>query len=85
MIRVTIELLPHGCEERRRHLGTVLIANDGSNGAGPVGDYAAVLSRRGQPGSVWKCAPVSGFPRKRLGAYDLLYRVLRVAVGNRNP
>ncbi len=83
MIRVTIELLPWGCEARKQHLGTIEIANDGS-GSRSVGHYRARLSRRGAPRSVWKEAKIKNFPRLRWTAYDLLYRVLREVVGERN-
>lgn len=85
MVRVTIELLPRGSEAHKRHLGTVLIANTGAQGPGPVGDYTVTCSMRGRPDQVWKSAEVLGFPRKRLGAYDLLFRALRNVVGFRNP
>lgn len=88
MLRVTIELLPHGSEARKSHLGTVLIANDGtaSDGSGdaPRGNYVVRLSRRGQPLRVWRTGVVRDFPRKRLGAYDLLLRALVATVGERN-
>lgn len=35
-------------------------------------------------GSVWKETAVRDFPRKRLGPWDLLYRVLQAAIGFRN-
>lgn len=84
MLRITIELLPMGDESRARHLGTAEIWNDGK-GTIARGNYGARLSRRGQPNSTWKKASITGFPRKRLGAWDLLYRILREAVGGRNP
>lgn len=69
-------------------LGTITIANDAAASrasGGALGDYAVTLSRRGQPCSVWKRGAVRGFPRKRLGTYDLLFRALREMVGSRNP
>jgi len=82
MIRVTVELLPHGFGPPQ-HLGTATVANDG-RGTHNEGSYAAVLSRRGRPSSAWRRTRVEGFPRRRLTAWDLLYRVLRKAVGDRN-
>lgn len=83
MIRITIELWPKGDEQRKRHLGTIDIANDGA-GTATSGNYVARLSRRGAPLSTWKTTKVKGFPRKRLGAYDLLFRVLTSVVSARN-
>ncbi len=82
MLRVTIELLPHGSEAHKRHLGTIEIANTG--GTSTQGNYRARLSKRGKPNQIWKAGEVINFPRKRLGAYDLLYRALEAAVGERN-
>lgn len=84
MIRVTIELIPHGLEAGKSHLGTIVIANDGT-GTFTRGNYTARLSMKGRPESVWKLATVTGFPRRVLGGYDLIYRALREAVGGRNP
>lgn len=50
MLRVTIELLPGGNEDRARTLGMIEIANDGT-GTQQTGNYVAVLK---------KTAPFSG-------------------------
>lgn len=83
MIRVTVELLPHGDASRARHLGTMTIANDGT-GTLQRGNYTATLSKWGQPNAVWKHGRVVNFDRKRRGAWDLMLQVLRSAVGDRN-
>lgn len=83
MIRVTIELLPHGFETNKKHLGTIDIAND-ATGTLTSGNYKAKLSKRGNPKSIWKTAEIKNFPRKQKGAYDLLYLVLKNSVGERN-
>ncbi len=83
MIRVTVELLPGGREDRKRHLGTAIIVNDGS-GDLSTGNYTVSLSKRGRPKDKWKTGSVRRFPRKRLGAWDLLYRALADTVGERN-
>lgn len=80
MIRVTMELIPFGVGEPE-HLGTMEIGNTG-RGTPTRGKYRARLSdRAGRP---WREAHVEDFPRRRLLAWDLLYRVLRDAVGERN-
>lgn len=81
MIRVTIEMLPRGNEARKYTLGTLTIHNDG--GTATQGEYEAVAY--GKRGQRWRTARVGGFPRKRLLAFDLLYRVLREMCGGRNP
>ena len=86
MIRVTIELLPWGNEERKRTIGVVEIANDGT-GDHETGNYNATLSKEppiAKTRGVWKRGRVEGFPRLKYGPYDLLYRVLKVCVGKRN-
>lgn len=85
MLRITIELLPHGSELHRRHLGTMEIANDGTGGNGPLGAYNVRLSKRGRPSVLWRRARVEGFPRLALGAYDLVFRALAATVGSRSP
>jgi hypothetical protein len=82
MIRVTIELLPHGDETRKRHLGTAIIANDGT-GKDTHGNYNIRLSRRGQPDSTWKTGRLTGFQRKRFLVWDLLLLALAATVGQR--
>ncbi len=82
MIRITVELLPHGNESRKRHLGTAVIYNTGA-GTPARGHYRVRLSRRGNPDSVWKSGEVINFPRKRLGAWDLLFLALSAALGDR--
>ena len=82
MIRITVELLPGGDPSKPQHLGTGYIANDGK-GDGATGHYDASFSKwRSQ--AVWRRGRVAGFPRKKLGPWDLLYRALRSAVGGRN-
>lgn len=82
MIRVTIELLPLGDESRKRHLGTAIIANDGT-GTRAHGNYNVRLSRRGNPESTWKTARITGFRRLQHGAYDLLLLALAATIGQR--
>jgi hypothetical protein len=47
-------------------------------------DLMVTLSKWGRPDQVWKKGEVKGFPRTRLGAWDLLYLALRNIVGSRN-
>lgn len=88
MIRVTVELISAIHSSRNQVLGVAEISNDvikslKSNGA--RGDYKFTLSKRGSAvNQVWKRGRVEGFPRKRRLMWDLLYLVLKEAVGDRN-
>lgn len=83
MLRITVELLPLGDESRREVLCVGEIANDGTGTLGH-GNYKVGLSTKGQA-RTWKRGVVKGFPRRRLNAWDLLYRALRDCVAERNP
>lgn len=80
MIRVTVELIPWGVG-KPQHLGTAEIFND-ATGTTTRGNYGFRLFSRNK--RLYKEGEVKDFPRKRLLAYDLLYRVLREAMGERN-
>jgi len=86
MLRITIEILPFGFEKNKRHLGTATIANDGT-GTLKTGNYTYKLSKWGRPDAVWRRGHITGFPRGgrgSLGPWDLLFRVLKDAVGRRS-
>lgn len=82
MLRIIIELLPHGNEEKATAIGAIGISNDGT-GSNTSGNYNVVLMRRDFKG-IWKQTKITNFPRKRLGPYDLLYRALKECLGGRN-
>jgi hypothetical protein len=82
MIRVTIEMLLLGNKSKKRHLGTVIIANDGTGTRG-LGNYNVRLSRRGEPDSILKTARLTGFRRLSRGPYELLLLVLAATIGQR--
>jgi hypothetical protein len=65
-------------------MGTAIIANDGT-GDKEWGDYSIVLSKWGRPNDAWRKAKVLRFSRQARGPWDLLYVLLRAAVGSRNP
>jgi len=83
VIKVTIELLRFGIPELKKHLGTAIISNDGS-GMRDSGNYDYMLSKWGKPDEPWKKGTLKSFPRQERGPWDLLYLVLRDAVGKRN-
>lgn len=82
MIRVTVELIPKGKGEPK-HLGTAEIWNLG-DGSPARGNYKYVLSQRGRPNVEFRSGLITDFPRKRFLMWDLLYRILWHAVGDRN-
>jgi hypothetical protein len=86
MVVVTVALWPGGDEKRAKVLGIAQISNEG--GTEQVGRYDVCLLKAGSPMGkgrrVWKRGQVVGFPRKRLGGWDLLYRALAAVVGDRN-
>jgi hypothetical protein len=95
MIYVRVELWPVGNRAAARVLGEAVVFNDGTGGNGPVGNYGVALSKKGGFGNgsrleaaqltnVWRKGAVRGFPRLRLGSWDLLLRALRSLVGARN-
>ena len=57
------------------------IVNTGT-GSSTQGNYRIEL--RDAAGRKWKSGHIAGFPRKRLLAWDLLYRALEKLVGARN-
>lgn len=57
------------------------ICNTGT-GSHTQGNYRIEL--RDAAGRRWRTGHIEGFPRKRLLAWDLLYRALRELIGNRN-
>ena len=83
MLRITIELLPHGSEKHKKPLGMAIITNDGT-GNESSGNYDVKLYTWHEPPRTWKTGRVELFPRKTRGPWDLLYRALRDIVGERN-
>lgn len=85
MLRVTIELIPHGIGPAKV-LATADIINDGT-GTVSFGNYTADLfvhqTANGKP-KKWRSATVRGFPRISRGPWDLLQLVLRDALKKRN-
>jgi hypothetical protein len=83
MIVLNMELWPKGMEQLKEHLGTAIITND-VTGTETSGNYTVILSKRGNPKSCWKAGKVKNFPRKKRGAWDLLYLALKNIVEERN-
>ena len=86
MLRVTIEIVPHGIEECARVIAKAAIINNGT-GTAELGNYQVSLAGGdGKPlrRRFWKKGSVLGFPREKRGAWDLLYLALAATVGKRN-
>jgi len=83
MLVIKIELWPKGNSSKAKVIHTGWIGNDGT-GSKTKGNYRFGLSQRNRPKTVLRKGNIKDFPRKRLSAWDLLYRCLREAVGERN-
>ncbi|MEN6367624.1 MAG: hypothetical protein ABFC88_12490 [Thermoguttaceae bacterium] len=80
---LTVEIKLHSAVTGKvTTLASGKIVNTGT-GSPTQGNYIAVL--RDASGREWRRVELTRFPRKRLLAWDLLYRALQKAVGDRNP
>lgn len=80
MIRITIELVPHGDESRARVLARGEIINEGT-GTRERGNYYFWLSQSGRVTTKSRWGNVRDFPRLRKNVWHLLARVLNTAFG----
>lgn len=78
MVRITIETLPHGNENSKALIGTVEVSNDKSGGTN-VGNYQVRALKA--DGTAFHFGEVRGFPRSRLGAWELALWALRSLFG----
>ena len=79
MIKITVELWPLGSEKYKKEIASMKIWNDGT-GTKSMGNYKYSVSLSRQ----WKMGEIKKFPRRRLNVWDLIFRVLYDAVGDRN-
>ena len=82
MVRITVELVPMGDETKKKTIGTAKIALKRLSSSSNVGEYRAEF--RGKKNRPLGEVKVTGFPRKRLGAWDLILRSLVEKYGARN-
>lgn len=75
MIRVTVELIPHGDEVRKRVVGVMEIANDGT-GDQVTGNYKGTLHAEYTKGQ-GRNAIVRGFNRKTQSVWTLIGQFLK--------
>ena len=73
MIRITVELVPFGIEERKRIIGTAKIYNDGT-GSKTVGNYQTEFNLKKK----WRTGTVKGFKRQQ----DNVWKLIREALNN---
>lgn len=76
MIRVTVELLPHGSEEGKQVLGVMEIANDGT-GNQFVGNYSGVLHAE-YTAEAGRTGRVDQFYRKSHSVWSLVGAFLKL-------
>ena len=76
MLRITIDLLPHGDVSRREKLGEIHIIND-ATGTHEIGNYITRLYTKHKKPRILKTGSVKDFPRLKLGVYELLHLALR--------
>lgn len=74
MLRITIDLIPHGDKSRTQTISEIEITNDGT-GSAEYGNYGATINLGS---SLTAITHVSGFPRK-LGVLQLLRLILNQA------
>lgn len=76
MIRVTIELWPKGDASRKRTLGWIDIANDGSSDSDDIGNYKGTLYAE-YTGPGGRKARVMQFHRRRQSVFSLVGAFLK--------
>jgi hypothetical protein len=82
VVVITVELWRKGDPNNKIELGSARITNTGG-GTETKGNYiAAIFGKRGRH---METVSIAGFPRKRLMAWDLIFRALRAAFEQRNP
>lgn len=85
MIVLKLEMWPQGDQKRAYTLATAVASLDPKTAhTNTSRSYNWRLSRLGNKGT-WKSGKVDGHNKNLRGPWDLLYRILRDAVGSRNP
>lgn len=101
MLRCTIEIVPYGKENCKQTVGLIEIANDGTGTKAKGNYVVVLKRTKPWSGAlkqVWRSGKfqddcgedvltgkVEGHNRLNRGVYDLLYKALKVCVGERNP
>ena len=83
MLRVTVELIPHGNETRKRQLAMMEIINDGS-GSVDIGNYRGILHAE-YTGPEGRQGKVTDFYRQRQSVWSLVGAFLKLFGHTRHP
>ena len=83
MLRVTLELLPHGSEAMSKRLGDLSIVNTGA-GTRESGDYLVTLGtkKEGELRLEVRQAEVFDWPRLECGPWELVAEAIRAALNS---
>jgi hypothetical protein len=81
MIRIIIELVPHGIESQKETLCIGKIWND-TTGDANTGNYGFQFFRAHRSNTIWKTGEIKDFPRKKLSVWYLLHRCLKESIEN---
>lgn len=84
MLVIRIELWPGGSEEEKEIIHEGRIARVRTYNKMARGDYRYWFSQARKTKRTLRRGKIVHFPRKRLSAWDLLYRCLKDALGERN-
>lgn len=79
MIRIRIELVPHGNDKIIREIGRMEIVNDGT-GDNRIGNYDIRLFRRGSKTTIQNTGKIYSYPRKAYSIWVLLKKAIE-AIG----
>jgi len=72
MIKVTVELVPFGDNDKKKELGSLKIINDGT-GTLERGNYNITFTEKDMDDIQHE---ITNWPRSELKAWDLVYRIL---------
>jgi len=74
MIRITVELVPAGFEERSEMISRMIIYNRATSGSSEIGNYAFYVDNKDS--EIQFSGMVDGFNRKEETVWDLLKMIL---------
>jgi hypothetical protein len=83
MIVIQIQMWPKGLKEKSYSLGTLTVALDPDSSTLTLRNYTWRITRFLDKGT-WKSGKILGHTPKTRGPWDLVYRILQSAVGDRN-
>lgn len=83
MVVIRIEMWPGGDQSKAYPLGTMAVANKDVDAVTGLRSYNWQISKFDGTG-VWKKGSIGRHNPKTHGPWDLLYRILALAVGTRN-